>query len=58
LVVGGDAVVGGVVDVVVVGVSFLFFLDQNDIFQDKERRDFETRIVDHWRIVLREIDKS
>ena len=37
--VGGDVVVGGVVDVVVVvGISFLFlFLDQNDIFQDKER---------------------
>lgn len=53
LLVGRDVVVGGGVDVVVVGVSFLFlFLDQNDIFQDKERRDLETRIVYHWRIVL------
>jgi hypothetical protein len=54
LVIGGDDdVVGGVVDGAVVGVSFLFlFLDQNDIFQDKERRDPETRIVNHWHIVF------
>ena len=44
---------GGVVDVAVVGVSFLLlFLDQNDIFQDKERRGLETRIANHWCIVL------